>query len=604
VLNDYQANDIALDNQANYEKLYRQYKDLPHPKITDIRADVDIYPAERRVAIRGHYVLQNKTSADLDTLRIQSDPTVETIWNNLPPHQVTLDDRKFGFCIIKLAQPLAPGATIALDFSVNVRHPGFTNSGKPDTVNLNGSFFTDSNFFPKFGYDVTREIADRNERRRRGLGEPTALARLEDDGAIARNFYNIEADWVNFDTTVSTSNDQMAIAPGNLVENWEHNGRRYFHYKMDKPMAPFFAYLAARWEVKKADWNGIPIEVYYDKKHAYNLSSMISGVQDALSYYSEQFGPYPGKEVRIVEFPAYGSIAQSFANTIPFSESLGFINDLRNKDDVDHVFYVTAHEMAHQWWGDQVMAANIEGSAMVIESLAEYSALMVTEKKFGREKVRHILRFDLDQYLTGRSKEMAEELPLVRVSNQVYIEYRKASLVFYRLREEIGEVALNRALRHFLEEMRFQSAPYATSRELLDFIRAETPKEKQSLINDMFEKIVLYDNRVIGASAKQRPDGQWDVTMKLHLAKIEADGKGKESTRAYDEPVEIAVFARTDDAKEKDGRVLLDEKRIITGGDSTLTVTVKEKPFEVGVDPYHLLIDRNTSDNRMQVRYQ
>jgi len=604
VLNDYQANDVVLDNQANYEKLYRQYQDLPHPRITDIRADVDIYPAERRVTIRGHYVLQNKTTDDLDTLRIQSDPTAETVWSNLPPHQVTLDDRKFGFSIIKLAQPLAPGAAIALDFSVNVRHPGFTNSGKPDTVNFNGTFFTDSNFFPKFGYDVTREIDDRNERRKRGLGEPSALARLEDEAARARNFYNIEADWVTFDTTVSTSGDQMAIAPGNLVENWERNGRRYFHYKMDKPMAPFFAYLSARWEIEKADWNGIPIEVYYDKKHAYNLSSMVSGVQDSLSYYSEQFGPYPGKQIRILEFPAYGSIAQSFANTIPFSESLGFINDLRNKDDVDHVFYVTAHEMAHQWWGDQVMAANMQGSAMVIESLAEYSALMVMEKKFGREKVRHILRFDLDEYLTGRSKEMAEELPLVRVSNQVYIEYRKASLIFYRLREEIGEVALNRALRHFLEEKRFQSAPYATSSELLDFIRAETPNEKQSLITDMFEKIVLYDNRVIDASARQRPDGLWDVTMKLRLAKFEADGKGKESTRAYDEPVEIAVFASTAGSNEKDERVLFNEKRVIPGGDSSFTVTVQEKPFEVAVDPYHLLIDRNTSDTRMQVRYQ
>lgn len=603
VLNHYQANDVALDSQANYERLYRQYKDLPHPKITDVRADVDIYPAQRRVAIRGHYILQNKTTDNLDTLRIQCDPDVETVWDNLPPHQATLDDRKLGFSVLKLAQPLKPGATIAVDFRVNVRHNGFTNSGTSDTVNLNGTFFTDRNFFPKFGYDVTREIGDRNERRQRGLGEPAALPKLEDDAAHARNFYDIEADWINFDTTVSTSSDQLAIAPGNLVGKWESNGRRYFHYRMDKPMAPFFAYLSARWEVDTASWNGIPVEVYYDKKHAYNLGSMVSGAQDALSYYAEQFGPYPGSQVRILEFPSYGSIAQSFAYTIPFSESLGFINDLRNKDDVDHVFYVTAHEIAHQWWGDQLMAANMQGSAMVIESLAEYSALMVMEKKFGREKVRHILRFDLDAYLAGRSGEMAEELPLVRVSNQVYIAYRKASLVFYRLREEIGETALNRALRHFLQENRFRSAPYATSRDLLNFIRAETPIEKQSLVTDLFEKIVLYDDRVIEASARQQSDGQWEVTMKLHLSKFEADARGKESARAYDEPVEIAVFARTAGAPEKDERILFDESRVVAGGDSTLTVTVKEKPFEVGVDPYHLLIDRHTGEHRRQVSY-
>lgn len=155
------------------------------------------------------------------------------------------------------------------------------------------------------------------------------------------------------------------------------------------------------------------------------------------------------------------------------------------------------------------MAANVQGNPMIVESLAEYSALMVVEKRFGREKVRHILRFDLDEYLSGCSKELIEELPLNRVSGQIYIQYRKASLIFYRMGDEIGEIALNRAFKKFLEAYRFQAAPYATSKELNDFIRAETPAETQTLLTDMFEKIVFYDNRVIEANAKQRSDGQW-----------------------------------------------------------------------------------------------
>lgn len=603
VLAHYEAGDVAMDKQAQYEKTYRKYKDLPHAKITDVHAAVDIYPEQRHVRIKGSYVLENKTGKPLDTLRLQLNPDVETTLSGLPAHRVELDDKKFGFRIIKLAQALQPGGRLPLDFVVDVRRPGFQNNGEADTINLNGSFFNNRAFFPLIGYQPDQELRDRNERRKRGLGEPERMPKLEDKAAQANSMFGADADWINFETTVSTSGDQIALAPGYLQKSWKENGRNYFQYKMDRKMMPFFAYLSANWQVKKGDWHGIPIEIYYDRKHAYNVDRMISATQKSLDYYTAQFTPYQHKQVRILEFPNYASFAQSFANTIPFSESIGFIADLRDKEDIDYVFYVTAHEMAHQWWGHQVTAANVQGSSMLIESLSQYSALMVMEKEYGRGQMRRFLRYELDRYLSSRGSEKIEELPLMRVENQQYIHYRKGSLVFYRLRDEIGEEALNRALKRFLQDKGYQESPFTTSAELLGYIRAEAPADKQALITDLFEKIVFYDNRVLEAKAKRRADGQWDVTMKLHLAKMEADGKGKESARAYDEPVEIGVFARAKGAKEADEKVLLLEKRKLSGDNPVLTVTVKDKPFEVGVDPYNKMIDRVPRDNRKEVGF-
>ena len=602
-LNHYEAANVRMDKQAEYEKKYRKYKDLPHPKVTAVRADVDIYPAERRVMIKGHIVLQNKTAAALDTLRFQTSVNVETAWQNLPPHEVVLDDTKLGFKILKLKQPLAPQAKLEMDFTVKVENLGFTNSGAPNTVNLNGTFFNSSEFFPSLGYRDAVELRDRNERRKRGLGEPERMAKLENQAARINSMFGADGDWIDFETTVSTSADQIALSPGYLQKTWEKEGRRYFHYKMDRPMVPFFAYLSARWEVKKGDWKGLPIEIYYDKKHAYNVDRMIESSQKSLDYFTEHFTPYQHKQVRILEFPNYQQFAQSFANTIPYSEAIGFVADLRDKDDIDYVFYVTAHELAHQWWGHQVVGANMQGSTMLIESLSQYFALMVMEKEYGREKMRRFLRYELDRYLSGRGGELLEEQPLYRVENQQYIHYNKGSLIFYRLRDEMGDVALNRALKRFLQDKAYQEAPFTTTQELLTYIRAEAPAEKQALITDLFEKIVFYDNRVTKADAKKRPDGQWDVTLELRLAKREADGKGKETPRNYDEPVEIAIFARPEGGKEKDERVLFNEKRLLKDGDSTLTITVKEKPFEVGVDPYNKMIDRVPSDNRKEVSF-
>ncbi|MCA1858292.1 hypothetical protein LE190_20515 [Massilia oculi] len=597
----YEPGNVAMDKQAQYEKAYRKYKDMPHAKVTDVRAAVDIYPEERRLLIRGSYVLENKTGKPLDMLPLQVNADVQTTWKGLPAHQVVVADKESGFSVLKLAQPMAPGARLPLEFVVDVRRPGFSNGGRADTINLNGTFFNNREFFPQLGYQPGFELQDRNERRKRGLGEPQRMARLEDTAARQHSMFGPEADWISFETTVSTSGDQVALAPGYLQKSWKENGRNYFQYKMDQKMMPFFAYLSADWQVKKGAWRGIPIEVYHDPKHAYNVDRMIAGTQKALDYFSANFTPYQHKQVRILEFPNYQSFAQSFANTIPFSESIGFIADLRDKEAIDYVFYVTAHEMAHQWWGHQVTAANVQGASMLIESLSQYSALMVMEKEYGRHQMRRFLRYELDRYLRSRGSERIEELPLVRVENQDYIHYRKGSLVFYRLRDEIGEAPLNRALKRFLQDKGYQESPFTTSSELLDYIRAEAPADKHALIADLFEKIVFYDNRVTEAKASKRSDGQWDVTMKLHLAKMEADGHGKESARIYDEPVEIGIFARADGAKEKDERVLFLEKRVLTGDKPVLTITVKDKPFEVGVDPYNKMIDRVSRDNRKNI---
>jgi aminopeptidase N len=257
--------------------------------------------------------------------------------------------------------------------------------------------------------------------------------------------------------------------------------------------------------------------------------------------------------------------------------------------------------VAHQWWGHQLVGADVQGAAMLMESMAQYSAMMVMEKTYGREHMRRFLRFELDSYLRGRGSERIEELPLYKVENQPYIHYRKGALVFYRLRDEIGEEPLNRALKRYIQDKAYQSAPYTTSKEMLDYIRAETPAAKQQLVTDLFEKIMFYDNRVVEAKAAQRKDGKWDVTMKLHLRKYETDGQGKETPRVYDEPVEIGVFAKAADGKEDHEKVLMLDKRKLIGEEPTVTVTVAEQPYEVGVDPFNILIDRVPSDNRKVV---
>ena len=227
----------------------------------------------------------------------------------------------------------------------------------------------------------------------------------------------------------------------------------------------------------------LDIEIYYHPDHGMNVDTMIASVQDSIDYFSEHFGPYQHRQMRIIEYPGYRTFAQSFANTVPYSERIGFISDVRDAENIDPAYYVTAHEVAHQWWGHQVGAANVQGSAIISETLSQYGALMVMEKKYGQEKIRKFLKYELDRYLRGRSEEFLEEMPLFRSESQQYIHYRKGSVVMMSLKDRLGEEKLNRALKGFLAEFKYQSTPYPTTLDLMAYIKREANEQEQVFVS-------------------------------------------------------------------------------------------------------------------------
>jgi ABC-2 type transport system permease protein len=601
ILNRYVPSDVANDRLADYEKQYRQYKDLPQPKIAEVKADVDIYPHERRVEVRGHYRLINRSSSPISDLHVWRMEGARLVALNFAPHEVVSDNTTLHYTIYRLKQPLAPGESMDFDFQVQYWSRGFRNAPNDTRVVDNGTFFDNMDMFPHFGYNEAGQLQDRNERRKRGLGPVPRMPKIDDEKARAYSLLCCDADWVSFETTVSTSADQIALAPGYLEREWTEGGRHYFHYKMDKPILGFFSFQSARYLVKRDKWNDVALEVYYDPQHPYNVERMIYAMKKSLAHYSEVYAPFQFHQMRVLEFPDYASFAQSFANTVPFSESIGFIADLRNKDDIDYVFYVTAHEVAHQWWAHQVIGAYLQGVTMLDETFAQYSSLMLQEHEYGPEQMRRFLKYELDQYLTNRGGELVEEMPLGLVENQDYIHYRKGSVNMYALKDYLGEPSVDKTLARFDRETAFQQPPYTTTREFLSDLREEAGPQWSPLIADLFDKITFFDNRVLAATAKKRADGKYDVTLKLHAAKFYADGVGKETPAKIDLPIDIGVFARASDGKEQHEKVLLLEKRDIADGDSSVTVTVDGEPFEAGVDPFNKLVDRVSDDNRMRV---
>jgi ABC-2 type transport system permease protein len=604
VLNEYRPERRLEALRAEYEKRYRRYRDIDQPRVTDVYADVDIFPDGRRVEIRGRYRLRNRTGESIDSLHVNVPVDAGIRSLSAGASSRVMADEELGYYIYEFPGGLSPGEQVDLCFDLAVETRGFVNNDPDLNVVRNGTFFSNSHYFPSLGYNRGVELVDRRKRRKHGLPPPERMAAVDSLSARRNNYISFDADWINFETVVSTARGQTAIAPGYLIDEWEEGGRHYFHYKMDAPILNFYSYLSADYTVRRDQWNDVVIEVFYHEPHHYNIERMIEAIKASLTYFGASFGPYQHRQVRIIEFPCYRTFAQSFPNTIPFSEGMGFIFRLDDDDDIDHVFNVTAHEVAHQWWAHQVIGADVQGATLMSEALAEYSALMVMERKYGPEKMRHMLKYELDEYLHGRGREVLEEMPLMLVEDQHYIHYNKGCMVMYALKDYIGEERVNLGLSKYLRDTAFQEPPYTNSIEFLSYLRDVTPDSLAYILEDMFETITIFSNRVKSATYKPLDDGRYLVSLEVEARKFRADGKGVETEVGIDDWIDVGVFGEPDrggrGGHDKE-RVLLMRKHHITGPHLSLELVVDEVPVRAGIDPYNKLIDRDSNDNVRKV---
>src|SRR5688572_26954968 len=323
---------------------------------------------------------------------------------------------------------------------------------------------------------------------------------------------------------------------------------------------------------------------------------MIDAAEKSLAYFTANFGRYQHRSLRIVEFPGYVRDATSFPGLVAVSESTGFNARIDGQEAIDFPFYVTAHEIAHQWWGQQVVGANVQGVGMLHETLAQYSALMVMEDEVGQQGIRRVLEYEQDWYLRGRSGERGVEAPLALVDGHDYVYYHKGALAMYALRDAAGEERLNEALKRYLERATFREPPYTTTAELLEEIRPAVPSGSEHLVEDLFERITMFDNQVAAATFTGRADGTFLVRLELEAHKLRADGAGAEREIPIDDWIDIAVFGEEEDG-EVGRTVLFLERRRIRVSPVAFEIVVDQRPAWVSIDPYHKLIDRDRGDN-------
>lgn len=598
VLNTYDSRDVTIDRRLQYELKYKKYELLPLPRIYSIKHKIELFPKERNLITFSEMLVRNECAVPIKELHFTVPTLADSLQIDIKGAKLTLNDDYSGYMIYTLAKPLMPKDTLLINYRNSYFNRGFENEVSFISLTENGTFFNNSDFIPYLGYISDNEISDKNRRRKNKLPEKLRSPILNEADSLNRGkTYVNNADWCMVETEISTDADQTAIAPGDLIKKWNYKNRNYFKYKLARPSLHFTSFLSAKYDVKIIKFKGVSAEVYYHPTHAYNVPNMLSSIQKSLSYYISNFGPYYHKECRIIEFPRHSSFAQAFPGTMPYSEGIGFISDLRDvkEDDIDPVYYIVAHEMGHQYWAHQLVGSNMQGSTLLSESFAQYSALMVMEKEYGKEKMKKFLKYEMDSYLSGRSSEPQGEKPLLYVEDQDYVYYRKASVVMYYLKEMIGEVKVNEALHSLIDSFAYRKPPYATSMDAMRAFQKVTPDSLKYILKDLFEDITLYSNKVVDCSYKKVGD-KYEVTIVTNSLKHKANELGKEKQVNMNDYVDVAIFEESSSQLSL-GKPLLYKRLKINKENNTFKWMVDKKPYQAGIDPYNYLVDRVPDDN-------
>jgi hypothetical protein len=505
--------------RAAYAQNYLKFAATPQPRVTEVDATFDLEPEAQRVRAHGTCWLTNGTQSPLSMVLVSLRRDARNVTLSLDGAKLTNADARFGMYRFDLARPLAAGAATTLHYDLTLERRGFEDGAGENAVVANGTQLMSFRIMPTLGY-------------RRGYGPRKSKAADDDEEE------SVATDRVKLTTTISTSPDQIAIGSGHLEREWLANGRRWFRYRTDALVMNRFAIASGRYKVKSCG----PVSIYYDAHHEVNVARMCDAATSSLDLFQQRFGPYPYRELRLVESPAHVPFAgYATPGVIFLNEGRSFLIDARDPARVDLVTRRVAHEVAHQWWGYQLDAS----SAFIVESLTKYAELMVIEKKYGRDAARRLLAFENDRYLAGRAAETDEEAPLAQVAGQQYIYYGKGAVVMNGIRELAGEEPLYRALRRFLEVHAGRSA---TSRELALALRNAVRAEDGPLVDEWLNEIVVYDFAIDSASAIKRADGRFDIRLKITATKSHATRRGAETPRPFRERIDVALYENDPDA--------------------------------------------------------
>jgi hypothetical protein len=474
-------------------------------------------------------------------------------------------------------RPLSRGDSVVIGWEFEGRMPnGVTRNGGntqefilPSGVVLTG--FSPS-FAPVIGFmEQVGETKDNTT-------EPRRYTRDYYRG-VTRASYGATA-WFPARVSVTGPEEYALNSVGVCTSDTVRDGWRTQVWETDHPVK-ILNIVCGRWQVKQGDGT----RLFYHPAHAYNVEEMSATLDAARRWYSEWFLPYPWRELKLSEFPGLAGYAQGFGTNITFSENIGFLT--RNDAKSNATFLVTAHEAAHQWWGNILTPASGPGGDFLSEGTSHFATLLLFEKVKGPRGRMEFAKGLEARY--GDNRRADDERPMYDVDGKrrydTTVIYDRGGWVFWMVYDFLGH---DRALAGYRDFFR----TWSVSRDhpaLQDFVAAmrpyaADPAAYDAFVKQWFEDKVVPEYRIEGATKVKQGDG-YEVAVTVTNAgtgvmPVEVAATSGERWQEPDSADAAAPYVQNPEYADARATVTL-------GAGETKTVTIRcaFEPQAVVVDP-------------------
>ena len=360
-------------------------------------------------------------------------------------------------------------------------------------------------FVPKIGFDPKIGVDEKNR------SEPRIYPPHFYDGITDAD---LDRSAFTQRIRITSPADYLVNSTGVLTAETVKDGRRTRIWESDYPVRVFNLAAGRHWAVKR----GPGTAVYYYPGHPYNVDSLLEALNGARRYYAQWYMPYPWRELRLNEFPAYAQYARGNATNIFFSEGTGFL--AQRQPDNDVAFTIAAHESAHQWWGHIMAPGEGPGGIVLAEGAANFATLMLLEQMRG-PLARQIFATAIEaDYGENRQpsdeKPLAETLELGGRPGDVTVIYNKGGWALWMLYQRMGKDAFLAGVQQFFR-IYHNNPDHPVIEDFVAVLRPYAPDKAafDDLVRQMFFQTVTPEYQLDEARKQPLGGGAWEVTVKV-----------------------------------------------------------------------------------------
>jgi len=316
-------------------------------------------------------------------------------------------------------------------------------------------------------------------------------------------------DFASTDFVIHAPLGWMVVSNGALISKHDDPAAHttVFHWQMPEPHALYLnAIIAGPFEQRQAAWRNVPLLYTVPLGRSRFITPSFGSTPKILEYFSTVLNyPFPWEKYAQTAAYDYHGAEENVTASI-FGENI--LHDGRMGDA--NMDWATAHEAAHQWFGDLV-TCRTWGHLWLNEGIAAFFEALYYEHAYGAAAYQYQVDGFRSQYfhVEHETLPLAIDSPVSHHATDDGISYGKGLLVMQMLRRKLGDEALFQGLHLYL--VRNRNRPVVS-----DDLRSALSEASGMDLRELFDQWVYRAGHPVVAHSCDWDEAHGEAVVKLH----------------------------------------------------------------------------------------